>query len=149
LQTHISRLGIDMPDEVQNVAVLTEAYARWADSKGGSADHWMSLIADRIKFGSLAQGGHGAAYLTAYQSRDELAQYFAGLARDWEMIEFVPEHFVAQADRVVMLGRCSWRFKRTGKVVATPKADSWRFADGKAIEFYEYYDTAQLRDATS
>jgi ketosteroid isomerase-like protein len=32
--------------------------------------------------------------------------------------------------------------------VATSKADSWRFADGKAIEFYEYYDTAQLRDAT-
>ena len=92
-------------------------------------------------------GEYGAAYLTAYQTRDQLAQYFAGIKRDWEMIEYVTEHFVAQGDRVVMLGHCSWRNRRTGKVVATPKADSWRFADGKAIEFYEYYDTAQLRDA--
>ena len=138
-----------MSDETQNVAVLQRAYQQWADSKGASDGHWMSILADKIQFGSLAQGRHGADYLTAYQSRDELAQYFAGLARDWEMLEFVAEHFVAQGDRVVMLGRCSWRYKSTGKVVATPKADSWRFAGGKAIEFYEYYDTAQLRDAVS
>jgi ketosteroid isomerase-like protein len=138
-----------MSDEVQNVAVLKEAYAHWVESKGDSADHWMSILADQIKFGSLAQGAQGAEYLTAYQSRNELAQYFAGLKRDWDMIEYVPEHFVAQGDHVIMLGRCSWRYKRTGKVVATPKADSWRFANGKAIEFFEYYDTAQLRDAVS
>ena len=138
-----------MSDAAKNVATLKDAYAQWTTSKGASAEHWMSIMADQVKFGSIAQGGHGAAYLTAYQSRSDLAHYFAGLLRDWEMIEFVPEHFVAQDDRVVMLGRCSWRFKRTGKVVSTPKADSWRFADGKAVEFYEYYDTAQLRDATS
>ena len=80
-----------MSDEANNVSLLQQAYGRWADSKGASADHWLSIMADRIKFGSLAQGGHGAAYLTAYQSRDDLAQYFAGIERDWEMIEFVPE----------------------------------------------------------
>ena len=138
-----------MSVETQNVTILKEAYGRWADSKGDSADHWTGIFADKIKFGSLAQGGHGASYLTAYRSRDDLAQYFAGLKHDWEMIEFVTEHFVAQGDRVVMLGRCSWRNKHTGKVVATPKADSWRFADSNAVEFYEYYDTAQLRDAAS
>jgi hypothetical protein len=25
-----------------------------------------------------------------------------------------------------------------------PKCESWRFADGKAVEFYEYFDTAQV-----
>src|ERR1700733_10468558 len=103
-----------MPNEAQNVAILKTAYARWIESKGASADHWMSIIADQIKFGSLAQGAEGAAYLTAYQSRDQLVQYFSGLASDWEMIEYVAEHFVAQDDRVIMLGRCSWRYKRTG-----------------------------------
>jgi ketosteroid isomerase-like protein len=136
-----------MTDEAQNVIVLKDAYDRWAEGKGDSADHWTAIFADNIKFGSLAQGSYGAAYLTAYQTKDQLAQYFAGIKRDWEMIEYVTEQFVAQGDRVVMLGRCSWRNRHTGKVVATPKADAWRFADGKAIEFYEYYDTAQLRDA--
>jgi ketosteroid isomerase-like protein len=46
-----------------------------------------------------------------------------------------------------MLGHCSYRAKRSGKVVATPKVDSWRFANGKAVEFYEYYDTAQVQAA--
>lgn len=138
-----------MSDEARNVAILKEAYGQWITSKGTSAEHWLSIVADQIKFGSLAQGAPGAAYLTAYQRREQLAEYFAGIERDWEMIEFVFENFVAQGDRVVMLGHCSWRNKRTGKVVSTPKADSWRFAEGKAIEFYEYYDTAQVRDAVS
>ena len=32
----------------------------------------------------------------------------------------------------------------TGKIVETPKVDFWRFRDGKAVEFYEYYDTARV-----
>ena len=111
--------------------------SRWSESKGGSVDDWLKICADNIAFGSLAQGRpEGARYLTAYRSRDALKDYFAGLARDWEMIEYVTEQFVAQGDRVVMLGRCTWRNKKTGKVVSTPKADSWRFANGKAVEFY-------------
>jgi ketosteroid isomerase-like protein len=136
-----------MSDEANNVAILTEAYRRWHDTRGGSADHWMSICAEQMKFGSLAQGAPHAAYLTAYQRRDELGQYFAGLTRDWEMIEYRVDQFVAQGDRVVMLGHCSYRAKRSGKVVATPKVDSWRFANGKAVEFYEYYDTAQVQAA--
>jgi uncharacterized protein len=33
--------------------------------------------------------------------------------------------------------------------VQTPKADSWRFANGKAVEFYEYFDTAQVHAAVA
>jgi ketosteroid isomerase-like protein len=139
-----------MSDETRNVDLLKQAYARWHDSKGGSADEWLKICADNIAFGSLAEGrAAGAHYLTAYQSSGALRDYFAGLTRDWEMIEYVPEQFVAQGDRVVMLGRCTFRYKKTGKVVSTPKCDSWRFADGKAVEFYEYYDTAQVHAAAA
>jgi ketosteroid isomerase-like protein len=34
-------------------------------------------------------------------------------------------------------------------VVSTPKADVWRMKDGKAVEFYEYYDTAQVHAAAA
>jgi uncharacterized protein len=136
-----------MSDEARNVAILTEAYRRWSDSRGASADHWMSICDPNIRFGSIAEPLQAVAYMADYRSRDELGQYFAGLTRDWEMIEYRVDHFVAQGDRVVMLGHCSWRAKQNGKVVATPKADSWRFADGKAVEFYEYFDTAQVAQA--
>jgi ketosteroid isomerase-like protein len=131
-----------MSDEARNVALLKQAYKSWNDSKGGSVDEWMKICADNITFGSLAQGPSGANYLTAYNSRDALKEYFGGLSRDWQMVEYVAEDFVAQGDRVVMLGRCTWRYKKTGKVVETRKAASWRFAGGKAVEYYEFYDTA-------
>src|SRR5262245_25420059 len=137
-----------MSQEADNVALLKRCYQKWSDSRGNSVDDWLAMCADDIHFGSIAEGPAKVEYLTAsYSRRDALATYFEGIKRDWEMIEYVAENFVAQGDRVVMLGRCSWRFKKTGKVVSTPKADSWRFADGKAIEYYEYYDTAKLRDA--
>jgi ketosteroid isomerase-like protein len=138
-----------MASDTPYVALLRAAYRLWSDSKGNSADQWMAICAEGIKFGSLAHGPHGAPYLTAYQGREMLVEYFSGLKRDWDMIDFVAENFVAQDDRVVMLGRCSWRYRATGKTIDTPKADSWRFADGRAIEFFEYFDTAQLRDAMS
>ena len=54
-----------MSDEANNVAVLTEAYRRWHDSRGASVDHWMSICAENIAFGSLIQGAAPkVAYMT-------------------------------------------------------------------------------------
>lgn len=139
-----------MSEESRNVEILKAAYKSWSDTLGGSVDNWLKICADDIAFGSLAQGSPaGAKYMTAYRSRDALKEYFAGLEQDWQMLEFATEHFVAQGDRVVMIGRCAWRYKKTGKVVWTHKADSWRFADGKAVEYFEYYDTAQVHAAVA
>ncbi len=94
-----------MSDEARNVEQLRKAYGVWSNTRGASSDHWLEICAENIAFGSLANGPPGSAYLTAYQARDELKGYFAGLARDWEMMEYEVDHFVAQGDRVVMLGR--------------------------------------------
>jgi ketosteroid isomerase-like protein len=136
-----------MSQEAGNVAILTEAYRHWRESRGGSVDHWMSICAEDIQFRSIAQAPPQASYLSSYNSRAALALYFDGLRRDWEMIDYVVDRFVAQGDCVVMIGHCAWRYRKNGRVVATPKADSWRFQNGKAVEFYEFFDTAQLRDA--
>lgn len=138
-----------MSDETRNVALLKHAYARWSETLGASAEEWLAICSETISFDSIARGPEGANYLTDYRGRDALRDYFAGLERDWQMIEFAAEHFVAQGDRVVMLGRCAWRYKKTGKVVWTHKADSWRFENGKAVEFFEYYDTAQVHAAVA
>lgn len=134
-------------EETLNVTVLREAYRLWHETKGGSVDHWMDICADELTFGSIGQSVKAVPYMTLYDDKKKLAEYFRGLARDWEMIEFRTEHFVAQRDRVVMLGRCNWRSKKTRKTVWSPKADSFRLMEGKIIEFFEYFDTAGMRDA--
>jgi ketosteroid isomerase-like protein len=138
-----------MSDEIRHVEMLKEAYRKWGETLGASADDWLEICADTIVFGSLAESPKAVPYMGVHHTRESLRDYFGGLRRDWEMMEFVAEHFVAQDDRVVMLGRCAWRYKKTGKFVWTPKVDSWRFENGKAVEFFEYYDTAQVMAAVT
>ena len=133
-----------MGDAAQNVEILKDAYKRWADSKGGSVDHWMSLCCEDIQFGSLARGAPEMCFANCYDNRSALRGYFEGLVADWEMIHYTVDEFVADGDKVVMRGSTAWRNKRTGQVAETPKVDFWRFRDGKVAEFYEYYDTARV-----
>ncbi len=137
-----------MTTESTNVAILKDAYQRWHDSKGASVDHWMSLMTDDINFRSLAQGAAPMTFTRAASSKEAVRQYFSGLATDWEMIYFRTNEFIAQNDRLVVLGDVSFRFRKTGKVACTPKADIHRFRDGKICEFFEFYDTASAASAT-
>src|SRR5262245_31047557 len=75
-----------------------------------------------------------------YNNREVLRGYFDGLRADWEMIHYTVDRFAAQGDAVFMR---AWRHGRTGKTCDTPKVDFWRFENGKAVEFFEYFDTAR------
>jgi len=76
----------------------------------------------------------------------------AGLSRGgfWRRgawFNYKVHYFVAESDCVVVVGATKWTNKETGKSFETPKIDIWRFRDGRAIEFFEHYDTAQILDA--
>jgi len=135
-----------MPDESKNVEILKDAYQRWHDSKAGSVDHWLSLMSDDVKFRSLAEGAKTMEFTRTSTCKDDVKRYFAGLSADWEMIYYRIDEYIAQGDRIVALGHVSFKNKRTGKVLETPKADFHRFRDGKICEFFEFYDTAQAID---
>jgi ketosteroid isomerase-like protein len=138
-----------MGNEAANVELLRAAYADWVSSKGQSVEHWMRLLSDEIQFGSLAQGAPLMTFTAPRRTREQVRGYFQGLLNDWEMLRYTVDEFVAQGDAVVMRGSCAWRHKRTGKSVDTPKLDFWRFKDGKAVEFFEYFDTARALAAAS
>ena len=81
--------------------------------------------------------------------KGDVKSYFNGLTADWEMLYYRIDEYVAQGERVVALGSCSFKHRKTGKILETPKADFHKFRDGKICEFFELYDTAQaLRVAT-
>ena len=54
-----------MTTESTNVAILKDAYQRWHDSKGASVDHWMNLMTEDIRFGSLAAGAAPLTFIEA------------------------------------------------------------------------------------
>ncbi|MET3839647.1 nuclear transport factor 2 family protein [Bradyrhizobium sp. OAE829] len=131
-----------MSNEAANVAILKDAYRQWHESKGGSVEQLLSICDPGVRWGSVPRGVAPLAFATEYSSRDALHAYFDGLLADWAMVHYTIDEYVAQGDAVVARGSCKWTYKKTGKTAETPKVDFWRFKDGKAVEFYEYFDTA-------
>jgi ketosteroid isomerase-like protein len=138
-----------MSVEEDNVALLKQAYAQWASHKGQDCGCWMSLIADEATLYSLGNGAPEMAFTESRVGRAGILGYIEGLTRDWEMLSYDMDDYIAQGDRVVAIGRVAWRNKATGKVSDTPKIDVWRFRDGQAVSFAEYYDTANVLAAAT
>ena len=64
------------------------------------------------------------------------------LGGEWDGFAAVASQFVADGDTVVALGQYSGTYKATGKSFNAPFAHVWQFADGKAVRFQQYTDTA-------
>src|SRR5256885_12452526 len=125
------------------VEALRNAYQLWDETKGKEAGQFMDLMADHVVFRSLAGGASPMEFTITRQGKHDVMQYFAGLAADWEMMHYKADEFIEQGDRVVMLGSCAWKSRKTQKIVDTPKADFFRISNGKIVEFFEFYDTAR------
>ena len=136
-----------MGTPTENVAKLKDAYRQWHETRGGSVKVWLDLMADDVKVYSLAAGAPAAPFTAAINSKEEFKRYFAGLLQDWQMINYKTGQFIADGDRVAMLGSTAWRNRKTGREIDTPKADFWTFRDGRVVEFHELYDTAALAAA--
>jgi hypothetical protein len=126
-----------------DLAALKEAYRIWQETRGGRVDRWFELMGDKFRYGSLDGGAPGVEFTKGGTKRDEFAAYLQGLVGDWEMLNYQVYDFVRQRDRVVALCRTAWRNRRTGKALDNPVAHIWRFEDGKAVELFEFCDTAQ------
>jgi ketosteroid isomerase-like protein len=138
-----------MSNEAANVQILKDAYRDWSESKGGSVEQLLGICDPHIRWGSVPRGAAPLAFAKQYESREGMREYFGGLLNDWEMVSYTIDEYVAQGDAVVARGATAWTNKNTGKVATTPKVDFWRFRDGKAIEFYEYFDTAAVAAAAT
>ena len=128
-------------DDLTPAARVRDAYALWSESKGMRSDQWMELLADSIEMRTVLTPDLPDDLAANRRTLSGALEYFQTVARDWEMIHFTVEHFVDGGDDVVMVGRCAWRNRATGRAVDTPKIDVWRFEDGKAVSFLEMFDS--------
>lgn len=121
-----------MVDAEQVVARLRKAYARWGETKCESVEDWVELVADDVRLRSVAQ----VANTCACTGKEEAARYLGSIREAWELVSLDIEEFVAQNDRVVMIGRVAYRSLATGKVAESPKIDIFRFCreTGKITE---------------
>jgi ketosteroid isomerase-like protein len=126
-----------------NLATLQAAYAGWGGTKGGNVEEILAMFDDQVEMHSALSADIPDSVSGVHMHRAEAAQYFEGLLRDWVMLAYDVDRYIvsAEGDEIVMVGRCAWQNKATGRVVDTPKVDIHTFRNGKVVRFQEVYDT--------
>ena len=109
----------------------------------------LGLFDDQIEMHSVLEPDVQHELARVQRSREDARNYFKALFDDWEMLDFPTEKIVADGDTVVWIGRCSWRNKHDGKAIDTPKIDVWTFRNGKAVRFFEMFDSLGFARAAS
>jgi len=130
--------------EENNIPILKEAYQYWIANSEQAFANWMDLMSEDIKFESIADGAKGMEFTRCCRCKNDVLRYFQELASEWEMIHYTVNEYIAQGDRIVAIGSCGWRHRKTGKEIETPKADIITMKDSKIVDFYEFYDTAKV-----
>jgi ketosteroid isomerase-like protein len=123
--------------EKENIEVVQKAYQNF---KSGSIPALLDLLTDDVtwqlpEIENVPFGGRR-------EGRDEVGGFFASLAGAQESLTFEPREFVAQNDKVIALGRYTWRVKSNGREYGGEWAHAFTVRDGRISGFHEYMDTA-------
>jgi uncharacterized protein len=135
-----------MPDADRNVEIIRDLYERY--TMGDGHECIVDAIADDVLWRSVGPPNR-LPFARSRRGRDEVRAYFRALNQDWEMISYKVNELIGQRDRVVALADVCFCHRKTGKLVATLKADVFRVRDGKIVEFCEFFDTAAAVEAAS
>jgi ketosteroid isomerase-like protein len=82
------------------------------------------------------------------KGREQMLEFMSLVGGHIENLHFEPREFIAQGNKVVVLGNYGWRIKSTGKEFTSDFVHVLTFDDaGKITAFKEYLDTAKARDA--
>ncbi|MGA9768018.1 MAG: nuclear transport factor 2 family protein [Blastocatellia bacterium] len=82
-----------------------------------------------------------------WQGREGVEQFFGKVSEVQDVVEFEPEEYIAQGNKIVVLGRFTMRIKATGRNVSSIWAHVWEVENGQITRFYEYVDTAVVSSA--
>lgn len=78
------------------------------------------------------------------KGREQVAQFFAEFAQTAETQQFEPREFIAQGERVVVLGYRRDRVKATGRIFGSEWAQVFSLRAGKIMSFRGYIDAAAI-----
>jgi ketosteroid isomerase-like protein len=91
--------------------------------------------------------GDGLPMAGSYRGQDGVASFFEKLRQETDILEFQPREFLADGDRVVVVGWERMKIKSTGRGAEIDWVMSFTIRDGKIAKFREYTDTKAIADA--
>ena len=126
-------------DNVRAVQAMFAAFGR------GDIPAVLDALTDDVEW-RLA-GPTEVTYAGTRRGRDQVAEFFKVLGQASEFEVFEPQEYIAQGDKVVVLGHERQRVRATGQVAENDWAMVFTLRDGKIAKFRNYEDTAAVAAA--
>ena len=132
--------------EQQNIEVVRRGYEAFSR---GDLNALLSLFDKDIEW--VSPGPPELPTSGRRRGHQAVAEFFKVVNEVFDIQRFEPKEFIAQGDRVVVLGEDTSRVKATGKTIDSEWAHAFTLKNGVVIRFHEYIDTsavvAELREA--
>jgi uncharacterized protein len=81
------------------------------------------------------------------RGREAVKEFFSTVAEDYDVLRFEPREYIAEGDKVVVVGNYAWRVRATGKEFSSDFAQVYTVREGKIVKFDEFMDTAAELEA--
>jgi ketosteroid isomerase-like protein len=126
-------------NEQQNIETVKQAYAAFGR---GDMDALLGTFDENVKW--ITPGPEDLPIAGSRTGRQAVADFFRVLDELFEFQRFEPKEFLADGDRVVVLGEDTVRVKATGRVLDFAWAHVSTLSGGKVVHFQEYGDVSAL-----
>lgn len=114
--------------------------------KAGDIESLLNLYTDDSDWESVKT--ENVPHSGKRKGKEQILEFMSLVGEHSENIHFEPREFVAEGNKVVVLGDYKWRIKSTGKEYESDFVHVNTFNEsGKITGFKEYHDTAAARDA--
>jgi len=132
--------------EQQNLDIVRQGYAAFGR---GDIQGLLNLLDPQVTW--TTPGGADVPFSGTRRGHAAVGEFFATLANTLDITRFEPKDFLAQGDKVVVLGDDTSIVKATGKSVDHRWVHVHTVRDGKIVSFEEIGDmsavAAELRSA--
>lgn len=122
-------------NEQQNIELVRQAYAAYGR---GDVEYVLACMAPQVEWEIPTVPG--LAFIGKRQGSEQVAEYFKLANEKQAMREFTPKEFIAEGDKVVVLGYGAWTAKDTSMDVESDWVHVFTVKDGRIVAFREFMD---------
>ena len=129
-------------DEQANIERVKQAYDAF---QKGDINSLLATMDENIDW--KLPDMEGIPFSGARHGRARVQEFFRQIDESMQLRSFTPREFIAQGDRVIVLGHYEWVVRSTGAAVGIEWVHAFTLRNGKLTAFEEFIDTARVLDA--
>jgi len=123
--------------ETDNTRLVQQCYEMFGK---GDVPGLLSSLADDIAW--TVPEIENASFAGSRTGKEAVGRFFQELNESEDMTAFEPGEFIAQGDKVVVLGKSTATVRATGNTYSTDWVHLFTVTDGKVTKFHEFFDNA-------